>query len=154
MPLNRDVEFFIEHVPRMAPVSKRPYRMPPNELMELKKQLKELLKKGFIHTSSSPWGCPTIFVKKKDNTLRMWIDYHPLNAITIKNKYPLPLIDILFDQLTCPRFFSKIDLRLSYHQIKIQSKDVPKTAFSTCYRLYEYTIMSFFLPMHWPTSCI
>ena len=117
--------------------------MPPNELAELKTQLNELLKKGLIRPSSSPWGCPTIFVKKKDQSLRMCVDCHPLNAVTFKNKYPLPCIDIVFDQLSKGKVFSKIDLRSGYHQIKIHPEDVPKTAFSTRYGLYEYLVMSF-----------
>jgi hypothetical protein len=102
--------------------------MPPNELAELKTQLQDLLEKGFIRLSSSLWGCPTIFVKKKDQTLRMCVDYRPLNEVTIKNKYPLPRIDILFDQLIGARVFSKIDLRSGYHQIRIRPEDIPKTA--------------------------
>ena len=117
--------------------------MPPSELKELKKQLKTLFDKGFIRPSSSPWGCPALFVKKKDDSLRMCVDYRPLNEVTIKNKYPLPRIDILFDQLSGARYFSKIDLRLGYHQIKIRKEDIPKTAFSTRYGLYEFTVMSF-----------
>jgi len=117
--------------------------MPPNELAELKNQLKELLDKGFIRPSSSMWGCPSLFVKKKDQSLRMCVDYRPLNAVTIKNKYPLPRIDILFDQLSKAKVFSKIDLRSGYHQIKIRPQDIPKTAFSTRYGLYEYLVMSF-----------
>jgi hypothetical protein len=105
--------------------------MLPNELAELKPQLQDLLEKGFIRPSSSPWGCPAIFVKKKDQTLRMCVDYRPLNEVTIKNKYPLPRIDILFDQLTGARVFSKIDLRSGYHQIRIRPEDIPKTAFTT-----------------------
>jgi len=117
--------------------------MPPNELAELKTQLKELLDKGFIQSSSSEWGCPALFMKKKDQSLCMCVDYRPLNAVTIKNKYPLPLIDILFDQLSKSKVFSKIDLRSEYHQIKICPQDIPKTAFSTRYGLYEYLVMSF-----------
>jgi hypothetical protein len=116
--------------------------MPPNELAELKTQLQDLLAKGFIWPSLSPWGCPTIFVKK-DQTLRMCLDYRPLNEVTIKNKYPLPRIDILFDQLTGARVFSKIDLRSGYHQICIRPEDIPKTAFTTRYGLIEYLVMSF-----------
>jgi hypothetical protein len=116
--------------------------MPPAELAELKKQLQELLDKGFIRPSTSPWGCPTLFVKK-DESLRLCIDYHPLNAMTVKNKYPLPRIDVLFDQLVRAKVFSKIDLRSVYHQIKIRASDIPKTAFSTRYGLYEYLVMSF-----------
>ena len=107
--------------------------MPPKELAELKTQLQELIEKGFIQPSSSPWGCPAIFVKKKDETLRLCVDYHPLNEVTIKNKYPLPRIDLLFDQLVGAKVFSKIDLRSGYHQIKIKPKDIPKTAFTTRY---------------------
>jgi hypothetical protein len=117
--------------------------MPPNELAELKIQLQDLLDKGFIRPSASPWGCPALFVKKKDNSLRLCVDYRPLNAVTIKNKYPLPCIDILFDQLAGAKVFSKIDLCSGYHQIKIRSSDIPKTAFSTRYGLYEYLVMSF-----------
>jgi hypothetical protein len=135
LPPERDVEFVIELKPGTAPISRRSYQMPPNELAELKTQLKDLLEKGFIRPSSSPWGCLTIFVKKKDQTLRMCVDYRPLNEVTIKNKYPLPRIDILFDQLTGARVFSKIDLRSGYHQICIRPKDIPKTAFTTRYGL-------------------
>jgi hypothetical protein len=117
--------------------------MPPKELAELKVQLQELLDKGYIHPSSSPWGSPALFVKKKDGSLWMCVDYRPLNAVTIKNKYPLPRIDVLFDQLAGARVFSKIDLRSSYHQIKIRASDVPKTAFSTRCGLYEFLVMSF-----------
>jgi hypothetical protein len=143
LPLDRDVEFKIELLPGTTPISRRPYRMPPNELAELKVQLNELLKKGLIRPSSSPWGRPAIFVKKKDQSLRMCVDYRPLNAVTVKNKYPLPHIDILFDQLSKAKVFSKIDLRSGYHQIKISPEDVPKIAFSTRYGLYEYLVMSF-----------
>jgi hypothetical protein len=116
--------------------------MPPKELTELKNQLQELLDKGYIRPSS-PWGSPTLFVKKKDVSLHMCVDYRPLNVVTIKNKYPLPRIDILFDQLASAEVFSKIDLRSGYHQIKIRASDVPKTAFSTRYGLHEFLVMSF-----------
>jgi hypothetical protein len=128
-----------------APVSRRAYRIPPKELVELKTQLQELLDKGFFQPSSLPWGCPAIFVKKKDKTLRMFVDYRPLNEVTIKNKYPLPRIDLLFDQLARAKVFSKIDLRSGYHQIKICPKDISKTAFTIRYGLYEYIVMSFCL---------
>jgi hypothetical protein len=108
--------------------------MPPNELAELKTQLQDVLEKGFIRPSSSPWGCLAIFVKKKYQMLRMCV---------VKNKYPLPRIDILFDQLTRARVFSKIDLRSGYHQICIRPEDIPKTAFTTRYGLFEYLVMSF-----------
>jgi hypothetical protein len=143
MPLDRDVEFTIELQPGTAHISRRSYKMTPKELAKLKVQLKELLDKGYIHPSSSPWGCPALFMKKKDQSLRLCVDYWPLNTITIKNKYPLPRINILFDQLADAKIFSKVDLSLGYHQIKIRPEDVPKTAFSTRYVLYEYLVMSF-----------
>jgi hypothetical protein len=143
LPPERDVEFLIELKSDTVPISRRSYRMPPNELAELKMQLQDLLEKRFIRPSSSPWGCPAIFVKKKDQALRMCVDYRPLNEVTIKNKYPLPRIDILFDQLTGARVFSKIDLRSGYHQIRIRPEDIPKTAFTTRYELFEYLVMSF-----------
>jgi hypothetical protein len=139
----RDVKFVIELKPGMAPISRRSYRMLPNELAELKTQLQDLLAKGFIRPSSSPWGCPAIFVKKKDQTLRMCVDYRPLNEVTIKNKYPLPRIDLLFNHLTRARVFSKIDLRSGYHQIRIRPEDIPKTGFTTRYGLFQYLVMSF-----------
>jgi hypothetical protein len=105
--------------------------------------LKDLLDKGFIRPSSSPWGCPALFVAKKDKGLRLCVDYRSLNVVTIKNKYPLPHIDILFDQLAGAQVFSKIDLRSGYHQIKIYDENIPKMAFSTRYGLYEYIVMSF-----------
>jgi hypothetical protein len=143
MPLERDIEFKIELQPGTAPVAKSPYKMTWDELAELKIQLKDLLDKGYIRPSSSPWGCPALFVKKKDEALRLCVDYQPLNATTMKNKYPLPRIDILFDQLAAAQVFSKIDLRSGYHQIKIHAEDIPKTAFSMRYGLYEYLVMSF-----------
>jgi hypothetical protein len=143
MPPDRDVEFIIELQPGTSPISRRPSKMTHKELAELKVQLNELLDKGYVRLSSSPWGCSALFVKKKDQSLRLCIDYRPLNAVTIKNKYLLPRIDILFDQLAGARVFSKVDLRSSYHQIKICPEDVPKTAFSTKYGLYEYLVMSF-----------
>jgi hypothetical protein len=143
MPPNRDVEFTIELQPDTTPISRRPYKMTPKELAESKVQLNELMDMGFIRLSFSPWGCPALFVKKKDQSLRLCVDYRPLNAVTIKNKYPLPYIDILFDQLAGAKIFSMVDLCSGYHQIKIRLEDVPKTAFSTRYKLYEYLVMSF-----------
>jgi hypothetical protein len=143
MPPDRDVEFIIELQPGTAPISRRPYKMTPKELAELKVQLSELLDKRYIRPSSSPWGCPALFVKKKDLSLRLCVDYWLLNAVTIKNKYPLPHIDILFDQLVGARVFSKVNLYLGYHQIKIHLKDIPKTAFSIRYGMYEYLVMPF-----------
>jgi hypothetical protein len=143
MPTKRDIDFKIDLQLGMAPIAKDPYKMLPIELAELRIQLQDLLEKGFIHPSSSPWGCATFFVSKKDKDLRLCVDYRPLNAVTIKNKYPLLHIDILFDQLAGAQVFSKIDLRSSYHQIKIRAEDIPKTDFSTRYGLYEYLVMSF-----------
>ena len=116
LPPDRDVEFVIELKPGTAPIFRRAYRMPPKELAELKTQLQELLDKGFIRPSSSPWGCPAIFVKKKDKTLRLCVDYRPLNEVSIKNKYPLPRIDLLFDQLARAKVLSKIlDCKHCFH---------------------------------------
>ena len=115
MPPDRDIELVIDLLPGTAPISKRPYRVAINELEELKKQLKELLDKKFICPNSSPWGAPVIFVEKKDGTQRMCVDYRSLNEVTIKNKYPLPHIEDLFDQLRGARVFSKVDLRSGYH---------------------------------------
>jgi hypothetical protein len=143
MPLDRDVEFTIELQPGTAPISRRSYKMMPMELAELKIQLKKLLDKGYIRPNSSPWDCPALFVKKKDQSLRLYVDYWTLNAVTMKNKYMLPCIDILFDQFAGAKVFSKVVLRLGYHQIKIHLEDIPKTAFSTRYGLYEYLVISF-----------
>jgi hypothetical protein len=143
MPSERAIEFKIELQPSTAPIAKGPYKMSPMEMKELKIQLQGLLDKGYIHPSTSPWGCSALFMEKKDKELRLCVDYRPLNAVTIKNKYPLPCIDVLFDQLAGAQVFSKIDLRSGYHQIKIRDEDIPKTAFTTRYGLYEYPVMSF-----------
>jgi hypothetical protein len=127
----------------MTPIAKALYKMSPLELIELKMQLQDLLDKGFIHPSSSLWGCPALFVSKKDKDLHLCVDYRPLNAVTIKNKYPLPRIDILFDQLAGAQVFSKIDLLSGYHQIMIHIEDIPKTSFTMRYGFYEYLVMSF-----------
>jgi hypothetical protein len=142
LPPDREVEFSIDLVPGTAPISKAPYRMAPAKLKELKGQLEELLDKGFIRPSASPWGAPVLFVKK-DGSMRLCIDYRELNRVTIKNKYPLPRIDDLFDQLQGAQVFSKIDLRSGYHQLKIKSEDIPKTAFRTRYGHYEFLVMPF-----------
>jgi hypothetical protein len=113
------------------------------ELKELKIQLQGLLDKGYIHPITSSWGCSTLFIEKKDKELRLCVDYRPLNAVTIKKKYPLPCIDILFDQLLGAQVFSKIDLRSGYHEIKIRAEDIPKMTFTTRYGLFEYLVMSF-----------
>ncbi|GJR88606.1 putative reverse transcriptase domain-containing protein [Tanacetum coccineum] len=113
------------------PVAKSPYHLAPTKIQELSNQLKELQDKGFIRPSSSPWGAPMLFVKKKDGTFRMCIDYRELNKLTIKNRYPLPRINDMFDQLQGSRYFSKIDLRSGYHQLRVREEDIPKTAFRT-----------------------
>ncbi|CAA0815781.1 Unknown protein, partial [Striga hermonthica] len=142
-PPSRQVEFTIDLFPGAGPVSKAPYRMAPKELQELKAQIQELLGLGFIRPSVSPWGAPVLFVKKKDGTLRMCIDYRDLNRLTVKNKYPLPRIEDLFDQLRGARVFSPIDLRSGYHQLRIRESDVAKTAFRTRYGHYEFVVMPF-----------
>ena len=143
LPPDREIEFVIDLIPGTAPISKAPYRMAPSELKELKVQLQELLDKGFIRPSFSPWGAPVLFVKKKDGTMWLCIDYRELNKVTIKNKYPLPRIDDLFDQLQGASVFSKIDLRSGYHQLKIKGDDIQKTAFRTRYGHYEFLVMPF-----------
>ncbi|XP_057747524.1 uncharacterized protein LOC130966719 [Arachis stenosperma] len=142
-PPQREIEFSIELVPRTGPIFIAPYLMSPLELAELKKQLDELLGKKFIRPSASPWGAPVLLVKKKDGGMRLCVDYRQLNKVTIKNKYPLPRIDGLMDQLKGATVFSKIDLRSGYHQIRVKESDIPKTAFRTRYGHYEYTVMSF-----------
>jgi hypothetical protein len=117
LPPRRDIDFSIELAPGVVPVSRTPYRMSTLEVVELKLKLKEMMDKGYIRPSVSPWGTPTLFVKKKDDTLRLCIDYRKLNKMTIKNKYPLPRIDDLFDQLRGDTIFSKTDLRSGYHQV-------------------------------------
>jgi hypothetical protein len=143
MPPERKVEFAIELIPSTAPIYKRAYRVSGPELVELKKQIDELLEKGYIRPSTSPWVVPVLFVEKKDDTKRMCIDYRALNEVTVKNKYPLPRIEDLFDQLRGASVFSKIDLRSGYHQLRIRPSDIPKTAFITKYGLYEFMVMSF-----------
>jgi hypothetical protein len=138
----RAIEFKIELQPCTTPVAKAPYKMSPVEKKELKVQLQGLLEKGYIRRSTSPRGS-TLFVEKKEKELCLCVDYWPLNAVTIKNKYPLSCIDILFDQLVGAKVFSKIDLCSSYHQIKIRAEDTPKMAFMMRYDLYEYLVMSF-----------
>ncbi|GJW84707.1 putative reverse transcriptase domain-containing protein, partial [Tanacetum coccineum] len=143
LPTMRQVEFQIDLVPGTAPVARAPYRLAPLELQELSTQLQELSDKGFIRPSSSPWGAPVLFVKKKDGSFRMCIDYRELNKLTVKNRYPLPRIDDLFDQLQGSRVFSKIDMRSGYHQIRVREEDIPKTAFRTRYGHYEFQVMPF-----------
>jgi hypothetical protein len=143
MPPERKVEFAIELLSGTAPISKRAYKVSRPELVELKKQIDELSEKGYIRPSTSPWATPVLFVEKKDGTRRMCIDYRALNEVTIKNKYPLPRIEDLFDQLRGDSVFSKIDMRSGYHQLRIRPSDIPKTAFMTKYGLYGFTVMYF-----------
>ncbi|GJX00652.1 putative nucleotidyltransferase, ribonuclease H [Tanacetum coccineum] len=142
LPPVRQVEFQIDLIPGAAPVARTPYRLAPSEMQELSNQLQELTDRGFIRPSTSPWGAPVLFVKKKDGSFRMCIDYRELNKLTIKNRYPLPRIDDLFDQLQGSSVYSKIDLRSGYHQLRVR-EDIPKTAFRTRYGHYEFQVMPF-----------
>ncbi|GJV92818.1 reverse transcriptase domain-containing protein [Tanacetum coccineum] len=143
LPPTRQVEFHIELIPGAAPVAGAPYRLALAEMKELADQLKELSDKGFIRPSSSPWGAPILFVKKKDGSFRMCIDYRELNKLTVKNHYPLPRINDLFDQLQGSSVYSKIDLRSGYHQLRVKEEDIPKTAFRTRYGHYEFQVIPF-----------
>ncbi|GJW61177.1 putative reverse transcriptase domain-containing protein [Tanacetum coccineum] len=137
LPPARPVEFQIDLIPGAALVARAPYRLAPSKMKELLEQLQELSDKGFIRSSSSPWGAPVLFVKKKDGSFRMCIDYQELNKLTMKNRYPLSRIDDLFDQLQGSSIYSKIDLRSGYHQLRVREKDIPKTTFRTWYGYYE-----------------
>ncbi|WVZ24644.1 hypothetical protein V8G54_003188 [Vigna mungo] len=143
LPPHREVEFSIDLISGAGPVSIAPYRIAPAELAELKKQIEDLLEKKFIRPNASPWGAPVLLVKKKDGSSRLCIDYRQLKKLTIKNKYPLPRIDDLLDQLHGATVFSKIDLRSGYHQILVKEDDIQKTAFRSRYDHYEYVVMSF-----------
>nr|GFA36367.1 putative reverse transcriptase domain-containing protein [Tanacetum cinerariifolium] len=139
----RPVEFQIDLIPGAAPVARAPYRLAPSEMKELSEQLQELSDESFIRPSSSPWGAPILFVKKKDGSFRMCIDYKELNKLTVKNRYPLPRIDDLFDQLQGSSIYLKIDLRSGYHQLRVREQDIPNTAFRTRYGHYEFQVMPF-----------
>nr|GEV69428.1 putative reverse transcriptase domain-containing protein [Tanacetum cinerariifolium] len=143
LPPARQVEFQIDLVPGAAPVARAPYRLAPAEMQELSTQLQEHSDKGFIRPSSSQWGAPVLFVKKKDGSFQMCIDYRELNKLTVKNRYPLSRFDDLFDQLQGSRFYSKIDLRSGYHQLRVREEDIPKTAFRTRYGHYKFQVMLF-----------
>nr|GEV73517.1 putative reverse transcriptase domain-containing protein [Tanacetum cinerariifolium] len=151
-PPLREIEFRIELIPEVVSVAKSLYRLAPSELEELSGQLKELQDKGFIGSSSSPWGAPILFMKKKDGSFRMCIDYRELNKLAVKNRYLLPRIDDLFDQLQGSQFFSKIYLRSGYHQLRVHEDDIPKTAFRTRYGHFEFTVMPFGLT-NVPAKC-
>jgi hypothetical protein len=143
MPPQRAVDHGIHLVPGAEPANKGVIRLAQPELEELRKQLTQLLEKGYIRPSLSPFGAPVLFAKKKDGTLRLCIDYRRLNAVTVKNKYPLPRIDDLLDQLQGATVFSKIDLQSGYHQVRVKQEDVHKTAFRCRYGHYEWTVMPF-----------
>ena len=143
LPPQRVVDFGIDLHPGTLPISMTPHRMAPVELQELRVQLHELLDKGFIRPSTSPWGAQVLFAKKRGKTLRPCIDYRQLNRVTIKNRYPLPRIDDLFDQLRGVRVYSMIDLRIGYHQLRVRETDISKTAFRTRYGHFEFTVMPF-----------
>nr|GEX93452.1 putative reverse transcriptase domain-containing protein [Tanacetum cinerariifolium] len=143
LPPVRQVEFQIDLITGTTPIARAPYRLAPSEMQELSNQLQELADRGFIRPSTSPWGAPVLFVKKKDGSFRMCIDYRELNKLTVKNRYPLPRIDDLFDQLQGLSIYSKIDLRSGYHQLRVRDKDIPKTAFRTRYGHYEFQVMPF-----------
>ena len=145
IPPIREVDLSIEILPGTAPTSRAPYRIAPIELKELKIQLQELLDKGFIRPSVSPFGAPVLFVKKKDGTLRMCIGYRKINKVIVKNKYPLPRIEDLFDKLKGAGVFSKINLQSGYYQLRVKDVNVPKTAFRTRYDHYEFLVMPFVL---------
>ncbi|GJZ48468.1 putative reverse transcriptase domain-containing protein, partial [Tanacetum coccineum] len=138
LPPVRQVEFQIDLIPGVTPVARAPYRLAPLEMQKLSNQLQELADRGFIRPSASPWGASVLFVKKKDESFRMCIDYRELNKLTVKNRYPLPRIDDLFDQLQGSSVYSKIDLRSGYHQLRVRDEDIPKTAFRTRYGHYEF----------------
>ncbi|GJS01961.1 putative reverse transcriptase domain-containing protein [Tanacetum coccineum] len=143
LPPARPVEFQIDLIPGSAPVARAPYRLAPSEMKELSKQLQELSDKGFIRPSSSPWGAPILFVKKKDGSFRMCIDYRELNKLAVKNRYSLPRIDDLFDQLQGSNIYSKTDLRSGNHQLRVREQDIPKTEFQTRYGHFEFQVMPF-----------
>ncbi|GJX94375.1 putative reverse transcriptase domain-containing protein [Tanacetum coccineum] len=143
LPPARPVEFQIDLIPGAVPVAQAPYRLAPSEMREWSEQLQKLSEKGFISPSSSPWGAPVLFGKKKDGSSKMWIDYRELNKLTVKNRYPLLRIDDLFDQLQGSNIYSKIDLRSGYHQLRVREQDIPKTAFRTRYGHYQFQVMPF-----------
>ncbi|GKD28114.1 putative reverse transcriptase domain-containing protein [Tanacetum coccineum] len=143
LPSARPVEFQIDLIPGATPVARAPYRLALSKMKELSEQLQELSDKGFIRPSSSPWGAPVLFVKKKDGSFRMCINYRELYKLTVKNRYPLPRIDDLFDQLHGSSIYSKIDLRSGYHHLRVREQDIPKTAFRTRYGHYEFQVIPF-----------
>jgi hypothetical protein len=143
LPPAREVDHAIDLVADAAPIAKAPYRHSLAQNVELENQLNDLLQKGYIRPSKSPWGAPVLFVKKKDGSLRLCVDYRGLNKLTVKNKFPLPRVDDIFDHLHGAKVFSKIDLRSGYHQIRIKESDIAKTGFRSRLGHYEYVVMPF-----------
>ncbi|GJU82501.1 putative reverse transcriptase domain-containing protein [Tanacetum coccineum] len=143
LPPLRQVNFQINLIPGVVPVARAPYRLTPSEMQELSNQLQELADRGFIQPSTSPWGAPVLFVKKNDGSFRMCIDYRELNKLTVKNRYPLPRIDDLFNQLQGSSVYSKIDLRSGYHQLRVRDEDIPKTTFRIRYGHYKFQVVPF-----------
>ncbi|KAI3754926.1 hypothetical protein L1987_54718 [Smallanthus sonchifolius] len=137
---HRQIEFQIDLAPEATPIARAPYILVPSELQQLSTQLPELLDKRFIRPSSSPWGAPVLFIRKKDGTFCMCIDYRELIKVTIKDRYPLPRIGYLFDQLQGSSFYSKVDLRSGYHQLRVRDEDISKPAFRTQYGHYEFLV--------------
>jgi hypothetical protein len=144
LPPRRKIDFSIDLLPGSSPISKAPYQMSLLELPELKIQLQELLDKEYIRPSVSPWGSPVLFVKNKDDTLRLCIDYRRLNKVSIKKKYPLPRINDLFDQVGGAKIFPKLDLLSGYHQVRIKDQDIKKTSFQTIYGHYKFVVIQHF----------
>ena len=143
LPSSREIDFVIDLTPGTRPIARAPYRMAPAETRELRDQIEQLLGQGFIRRSTFPWGAPVLFVKKRDGSLRLCVDYRELNKVTIRNKYPLPRINDLFDQLRGASLLSNIDLRSRYHQLRIREEDVSKTAFLSRCGSYEFRVMPF-----------
>jgi hypothetical protein len=143
LPPKRDIDFSINLMPGPTPVAKIPYRMSTPELKVLQMKLEELLKRGYIRPSVSPWGAPVLFVKKNDGTLRLCIEFRQLNKVNVKNNYPFPRIDDLFDQMRDEKIFSKINIRYGYHQVRIKEEDINKTYFKIRYGHYEFSLLPF-----------
>ena len=143
LPPQRNIDHEIELFPGVKPPARAPYRMAPPELAELRKQLSELLEAGYIRPSKAPFGAPVLFQKKQDGSLRLCVDYRALNKVTVRNKYPIPLIADLFDQLSGARYFTKLDLHSGYHQVRIAEGDEHKTACVTRYGAFEFLVMPF-----------
>jgi len=153
LPPRRGIDHEIELLPGVKPPAKNAYRMAPPELAELRKQLDELLKAGFIRPAKAPYGAPVLFQKKKDGTLCLCIDYRALYKVTVRNKYPLPIISDLFDQLHGAKYFTKLDLRSGYYQVRIAEGDEPKTTCVTRYGAFEFLVMPFGLTNAPATFC-